>query len=78
MLEGERHNVLDTFEGICEVVSRESLCNNNFYAAKIISSIPIALRQKLFMEGRELQFLKLTLFVEVCSQSAAIQITEND
>lgn len=65
MLEGERHNVLDTFERICEVVSRESLCNNKFYAAKIISSIPIALRQQLFVEGRKLQFLELALFVEV-------------
>jgi len=43
MLEGERYNVLDTVEWICQVVSRETLGNNNLDATEIISSIPITL-----------------------------------
>jgi hypothetical protein len=43
MLKGERNHVLDTFEGVSHVIPRESLGNNNFDAAEIVSSIPIAL-----------------------------------
>jgi hypothetical protein len=44
VLEGERNNVLDTFEGISQMVSSKAFGDNNFDTTQIISWVPVALR----------------------------------
>jgi hypothetical protein len=43
MLKGERYDILDTFERVSHVIPGETLRNDNFDAAEIVSGIPIAL-----------------------------------
>jgi hypothetical protein len=65
MLEREGNNVLDSFKGISKVVSGKTFSDDNFDSSEIISRVPIALRQKLFMECRELELFKLAVFVQI-------------
>jgi hypothetical protein len=65
MLEGKRNNVLGSFKGISKVIPGKTFGDDNFDSSEIISRVPIALRQKLFMECRELELFKLAMFVQI-------------
>lgn len=65
MLEGERYNVLDSFDGHGQRVSWKSLANDNLDAANLICWAPVALPKQLATELGELENLEFAVLGEL-------------
>ena len=75
MLEGESHDVLDSFERQRNRVSQERLADDNFDTTNIVCRAPEALVKQFLSEFGELQGLEVTALGEIYILSAEGSMT---
>lgn len=66
MLKGECDNILDPLHGQRKRVAWEAFTDDNLYAAKVVSGMPVILSKKLLTKVWEPQRLKVSILRDTC------------